>query len=148
MTINDLINSQDQTMLFEIPWGIPLVRYINRFAVHRLLPITARASDIRGFLAELPNDMFFEVLSREVLKDDEYTGEIWVKVHNRHGVYVRPKTSNRFNLSNAMVNRTIVLGMVLLFLFVTKVSFDYAVTGEINVELLAKVIDLIISLLD
>lgn len=147
MIVNDLINDHDQTRLYEIPWGIPLVRYINRFSPHKLMPVTTKMSEVRVFLTGLPNDVFFEILSREIAENDEYTGEIWIKLKDKHGVYIKARKTDKLSSTNTLANKATVLGLVFLFLFVVKASFDFAVTGEFNVELIDKVIEIIISLL-
>lgn len=142
MIVLDLLDEDSAVPLVEVPWGVPLIHYVNKCVGESMLGLSTRICDVRPLLETKDPQLQFEVLTREIVKGDFYTGEIWTKLQTETSDVQKKSTEVSYPL---FTPRAIIL-FALLFLVVLKMSYEYALTGQLNMEILSKIIDALLSL--
>jgi hypothetical protein len=142
MIINDLLDGKVETLLIDYGWGIPLITCVNNLCGQNVLGVDTRVCDVKVFLRKEAATMQFEVLSKEITEYDEHTSGIWRKLQ-QVGLpdYLKAKAEKE----KSIYSPALIILLLLLFLVVTKVSFDYVMTGEVDLALLEVVIKAILS---
>lgn len=140
--VNDLINAFDESLVTKYVWGAALLRYLNKHIggdTHFSLNVTMKEVSVE--VLKLDQRIQFELLSRPIEENDEYTGEIWRAMESSQQHRVSQVEKHNVRLSNILL----IMFSIFLFGFTVWLSIK-VVHGGVDVgELLSWFLTLLSS---
>lgn len=140
--VNDLINAFDENLVTKYVWGAALLRYLNKHVggdIHFSLNVTMKEVSIE--VHKLDQRVQFELLSRPIEANDEYTGEIWRALDS-----IDKQRASRIEQHNVRLsNILLILFAFFLFSLTTWASIKIVHDGVDIGELLTWFINLSVS---